>query len=317
MKLKLIHLFPLFIIATTQRMLINQFRSLSNAKELRKYHALGAKAPSLSVDGPLLGPLLISRVSGSDGNRKVCLLNSYKVQNHIINHFKNLDWYIEEDHFNQTTPFGEIAFKNIIVTKNIRAHRRLTLAAHFDSKHFDDFDFIGATDSAAPCAILMHIASSLNDKLNLQFGGYSTLQIIFFDGEEAMIQWTDNDSIYGAKHLANSWANTMYTVYNEDRTISHEISPINQMDALVLLDLLGTKDAVVPNSQPSTQWLWDRLARIHEKLGILKLLSPFMLERMKKGNYMFPAGSPLYASNAIQVFHIESNKRMITFLSKY
>jgi hypothetical protein len=29
-----------------------------------------------------------------------------------------------------------------------------------------------------------------------------TLSIVFFDGEEAFEEWTDDDSIYGAKHLA-------------------------------------------------------------------------------------------------------------------
>ena len=27
-----------------------------------------------------------------------------------------------------------------------------------------------------------------------------TLQLIFFDGEEAFVQWTDTDSIYGARY---------------------------------------------------------------------------------------------------------------------
>ena len=29
-----------------------------------------------------------------------------------------------------------------------------------------------------------------------------TLQLIFFDGEEAFVEWNEHDSIYGAKHLA-------------------------------------------------------------------------------------------------------------------
>ena len=32
----------------------------------------------------------------------------------------------------------------------------------------------------------------------------SSLQLIFFDGEEAFVRWTDTDSIYGARHLAES-----------------------------------------------------------------------------------------------------------------
>lgn len=37
---------------------------------------------------------------------------------------------------------------------------------------------------------------------------------IFFDGEEAFEEWGPNDSIYGAKHLANQWHNNK-TAYGE------------------------------------------------------------------------------------------------------
>ena len=29
-----------------------------------------------------------------------------------------------------------------------------------------------------------------------------TLQLIFFDGEEAFAEWSDDDSLYGSRHLA-------------------------------------------------------------------------------------------------------------------
>ena len=29
-----------------------------------------------------------------------------------------------------------------------------------------------------------------------------SLQVIFFDGEEAFVRWTNTDSIYGSRHLA-------------------------------------------------------------------------------------------------------------------
>ncbi|KAJ3360989.1 hypothetical protein HDU91_004173 [Kappamyces sp. JEL0680] len=290
--LQLLQLFVL-VKSAESRQLVNRFKSLSKATELRKYDKLSALA-NLEIAGPLLGPLLTPRVSGTQGN--------LDVQQHIINHFTQLGWHIEQDRFNQSTPFGQVSFNNIIVTKDIKAQRRLTLAAHFDSKHFDDFEFIGATDSAVPCAILMHIGSTLNDLLEKKMAGldrFTTLQLIFFDGEEAMIEWTDDDSIYGAKHLAETWSSTMYTLINDDQSTS-QVTQISQMDALVLLDLLGTRDATVPNSQPSTQWIWDRLSRIHEKLAALKLLSPYMQDRVKRGDYMFPPGRPTLQFNAVQ-----------------
>jgi len=30
----------------------------------------------------------------------------------------------------------------------------------------------------------------------------TSLQLIFFDGEEALVDWTDTDSLYGSRHLA-------------------------------------------------------------------------------------------------------------------
>lgn len=35
--------------------------------------------------------------------------------------------------------------------------------------------------------------------------------MIFFDGEEAFYEWTDRDSLYGARNLAAKWANQPYT----------------------------------------------------------------------------------------------------------
>jgi hypothetical protein len=32
----------------------------------------------------------------------------------------------------------------------------------------------------------------------------TTLQLVFFDGEEAFETWTDKDSIYGAKYTSNT-----------------------------------------------------------------------------------------------------------------
>ncbi len=31
----------------------------------------------------------------------------------------------------------------------------------------------------------------------------TTLQLVFFDGEEAFVEWTDTDSVYGARYALN------------------------------------------------------------------------------------------------------------------
>lgn len=76
--------------------------------------------------------------------------------------------------------------------------------------------FVGATDSAMSCAMMLDLAEILDPLLNsrlerLENGleddediAETTLQLIFFDGEEAFKEWTDTDSIYGARFVSSS-----------------------------------------------------------------------------------------------------------------
>ncbi len=89
---------------------------------------------------------------------------------HIISRLESLGgWHIEQDPFTAQTPLGSKSFNNIIATLNPNVERRLVLACHYDSKYFprrkDGREFIGATDSAVPCAMLLDLAYSLNDIL--------------------------------------------------------------------------------------------------------------------------------------------------------
>ncbi|KAJ2927597.1 hypothetical protein H1R20_g9507, partial [Candolleomyces eurysporus] len=143
--------------------------------------------------------------------------NNTQVRQYIVKTLKDLNWHIEEDAFTDNTPYGPKKFTNIIATKDPKASSRVVVAAHFDSKFFPDYpanQFVGATDSAAPCAMMLDLAEALNPLLEKRLSrleegeddddddddiGDMTLQLIFFDGEEAFKDWTDVDSIYGAR----------------------------------------------------------------------------------------------------------------------
>lgn len=56
---------------------------------------------------------------------------------------------------------GTVPFRNLIATFDPHAHRRLVLACHYDSKIMQGQVFIGATDSAVPCAMLLDFAQTL------------------------------------------------------------------------------------------------------------------------------------------------------------
>lgn len=168
---------------------VSSYRQLSD-EALEKIAAMSTQVNEFSVSGDLLSPLLVPRVAGTPENERV--------RDYIINYFKDLDWDVELDSFTDETPFGPKHFSNIIVTKDTNATDHLVLAAHFDSKYYENFEFIGATDSAVPCAILMSLAKHLDPILTMHPGD-TTLQLIFFDGEEAFVKWSDTDSTYGAR----------------------------------------------------------------------------------------------------------------------
>lgn len=50
-----------------------------------------------------------------------------------------------------------------------------------------------------------------------------TLQLLFFDGEEALFQWTPTDSLYGSRHLAQKMEATPHPAGATDTNQLHGI----------------------------------------------------------------------------------------------
>ncbi|GAA6001004.1 hypothetical protein JCM10207_007370 [Rhodosporidiobolus poonsookiae] len=219
-----------------------------------------------------LAQLLVPRAVGSK--------NLTRVQGMVEAHFKKLGWHIEKDTFDDDTPYGRKTFTNFIFTHDPSAPRRLVVSAHLDSKYFPpphDGEFVGATDSAAPCAMMLDLASALTPWLDTRRariasqGGEEgrttqgeTLQLVFFDGEEAFKDWTATDSIYGARHLAAKWSKT-----DESPSATHQTprNPLSRISHLVLLDLLGAPHPLVRNFFNPTGWLFDEFLHAEERLG--------------------------------------------------
>ncbi|XP_037382693.1 glutaminyl-peptide cyclotransferase [Talpa occidentalis] len=215
-----------------------------------------------------LRPLLIERYPGSPG--------SFAARQHIMQRIQRLqaDWVLEVDTFLSWTPYGYRSFSNIISTLNPTAKRHLVLACHYDSKYFPHWEnrvFVGAIDSAVPCAMMLELARALDKKL-LSLKNISdskpdlSLQLIFFDGEEAFLHWSYSDSLYGSKHLASKMASTPHPPGARDTTQLHG------MDLLVLLDLIGASNPTFPNFFPNSARWFQRLQAIEYELHELGLL---------------------------------------------
>jgi glutaminyl-peptide cyclotransferase len=177
--------------------------------------AIPSAGPDFDIKtGALLAPLLIPRIAGTDG--------SVAAQNHFLDFFRTQlpEWKVDIHNSSSTTPATgnrQIPFANLIFRRDPPWAKegdvgRLTLVAHYDSL-FKPADFIGATDSAAPCAMLMHAARSIEAALvkkwsALQASGEAGsglesevgVQILLLDGEEAFESWSSTDSLYGSRY---------------------------------------------------------------------------------------------------------------------
>nr|XP_034188813.1 glutaminyl-peptide cyclotransferase isoform X1 [Osmia lignaria] len=189
-----------------------------------------------------------------------------RVKNYIKESMRNLNWTVETDIFDEHTPtFGTLQFENIIAKLNPNAKRYLALACHYDSKYTRERNFVGATDSAVPCAQMINLAKVMQNHLNSIKHNDISLMFIFFDGEEAFKEWGPKDSIYGARHLAKIWHNN-YTTYKEDENISE----LDKLDVLVLLDLIGAPDPTFYNYFSNTEKWYSLLMAIETNLAALK-----------------------------------------------
>ncbi|XP_067644789.1 glutaminyl-peptide cyclotransferase-like isoform X2 [Eurosta solidaginis] len=202
-----------------------------------------------------LAGIMRPRVVGTPGHTEV--------ENFIKRELSTLGFSTDVDQFAQTVPIlGNITFSNIIGILNPNAHDFLALACHYDSKYFkDDPGFVAATDSAVPCAIMLNTAKTLSVYLQGNFKGRQDLGLmyIFFDGEEAIKDWTDNDSLYGARHLAAKLSSTRSSIGLG--------RGIDQIEVLVLLDLIGASNPKFYSFYPNTHGLHRSLSDIEMSLS--------------------------------------------------
>ncbi|XP_028398840.1 glutaminyl-peptide cyclotransferase-like [Dendronephthya gigantea] len=228
-------------------------------------------AASIDYDGfnDLLRPILRSRVPGTNGH--------HAVKQYLVKFFSDLGWQVTLDEFDKDTVIGPKRFTNMIATANPNAKKFVLLTAHYDSKLMNNSqnkEFLAATDSAVPCAMIMSIAKNL-DLAKLKKNNDYTLQVVLFDGEEAFISWTADDSIYGSTHLAEIWSKP------DENNNSH----LSKIEFLTLLDLIGEKNPKFYSGFPKTHRYFERLVYIEKRLVKDGSISPTFQNSNEKKQY--------------------------------
>ncbi|MEW6321380.1 MAG: M28 family peptidase [Acidobacteriota bacterium] len=152
-----------------------------------------------------------------------------------------------EQPFEARAPHGPVRMANVIATLPGRRTERIALASHFDTKLFREFRFVGANDGASSTAVLLELARVLKDRPRT-----FTLEFIFFDGEEAFVEWGPADGTYGSR---------FYVAH------ARETGTLASLKALILLDMVGDRDLAFRREGNSTPWLTDLIWTAARRTG--------------------------------------------------
>lgn len=156
---------------------------------------------------------------------------------------------VAQQSWDAATPVGTLRMVNLIATIPGASKTRLIVAGHYDTKRFKEFRFVGANDGGSSAAMLIELARVLKSRKNPL-----TIELLFLDGEEAVIEWQGTDHTYGSRHYVEA---------------AKKNGSLSSVKALVLLDMIADRDLQIRRDLNSTPWLtnivWDAARR--EKLA--------------------------------------------------
>jgi len=170
---------------------------------------------------------------------------SRHMQSWIAGELKANGWEVVEDRFTAHTPVGNLEMSNLIAKRAGLTGRTIAVTGHTDTKRFP-FRFVGANDGGSSTAVLLELARCLKDE-RLR----NDIWLVFFDGEEAVREWTETDSLYGSRHLAEKM--------EADGSLSRLLALIN-------VDMIGDRDLHILDEDTSTPALRRRLRAAAAKL---------------------------------------------------
>ncbi len=168
-----------------------------------------------------------------------------KLEQYIHSKLKGVD--VENDTFTAKTPVGDFPMNNIIAKFPGKKDGIIVVAGHYDTVYHLK-NFVGANDGGSSTALLLALADQFRGK---PLDGYS-VWLVWTDGEEAFVKWTDTDSVYGTRHLAQKW--------QQDGTAK-------KIKAFILVDMIGDADLDVQEETNSTPWLSALVYQAATNLG--------------------------------------------------
>ena len=179
---------------------------------------------------------------------------------------------VAEQAWDDQTPTGRVHLINLIATIPGASKDRLVIAGHYDTKKFREFRFVGANDGGSSAAFLLELARVLKARRNPL-----TIELLFLDGEEAVIEWQGDDHTYGSRHY----------VAEAKRT-----GTLASLKALILVDMIGDRDLQIKRDLNSTPWLTDVIWSAAQKARLGAYFRPELVQIEDDHQPFMQAGVP-------------------------
>ena len=186
-----------------------------------------------------------------------------KAREHISLTLQACGWNTDAQEFTAQTPNGPIRMVNIIGrfplergNKAGSSTQKIIVASHYDTKFFRTIAFLGANDGASSTGALLELARVLA----LDPGLAAKVELVFFDGEEALQQFTETDGLYGSRYYA---------------THLRETGRAAQFKCGIVWDMIGDKDLTITLPQDSPRELTLSILASAEKLQCKKAFRIF------------------------------------------
>jgi len=165
----------------------------------------------------------------------------------IIQRLKQDGCEVEQDSFVASTPLGQIPMVNVIAKIPGSRPDVVMVAGHYDTMRFEGGNFVGANDGGSSTAFLLEMARLLGHGKRAV-----TYWLVFFDGEEALVRWSDSDKLYGSRHLV--------------QRLSAE-GELSRIKAMILVDMIADAKLDIHRESNSTSRLSDVVFNSADHLG--------------------------------------------------
>ena len=180
-----------------------------------------------------------------------------KARQYIISEVEKAGWKTERQEFDDETPRGTVHFCNIIARfGDDKTTQQAIVCSHYDTKLFDTIRFVGASDGGSSTGALIELARVLAKDPGLA----RRVELVFFDGEEAVVQFDATDGLYGSRYYARMLRDT---------------GRAKQFKFAILWDMMGPKNLDITLSPQSPPELTRGILKAADALNLRQDFSFF------------------------------------------